>query len=154
MAWTTKVDNVDDVMASHINDLQTAMGDWSTWTPTVTQLGSVAVTVNFADYVIINKLCLLQALLTVTGSGTPATLIAIAGIPAAAAPQRNGTYMICGKFIISDAGVGHYEGGVIAQGGNVLRLIRNASTSYVGIDPNFGLASGDMISISCVYKVA
>ena len=43
---------------------------WETWTPTVTQSGSVTCTVTYAKYAQIQKLVVASAYLTVTGTGT------------------------------------------------------------------------------------
>ena len=75
------VDNVDNVLATHINTLQAALGisAWVDWTPTVTQSGSVTVTVTRAKYKLINKVCHLNVLLAITGAGTANNAIVIAG---------------------------------------------------------------------------
>jgi hypothetical protein len=60
-------------------------GAWSTWTPTVTQSGSVTVTVNRASYARYGRTIHATAFLTVTGAGTISNAVVIGGLPAAAA---------------------------------------------------------------------
>jgi hypothetical protein len=214
-SFTTKVDGVDDVLASHMNAVQTAIvnietefgtqprhtattaptvnddtGDgysvgtlwldttndrmyiaidvsagaavWveigglsGTWTPTVTQSGSVAVSVAYATYKVRGRTCHVEARLTVTGSGTGGNDIVIGGAPAAIQPTNVGANLSpIGVAIVEDAATAYYSGLVITYGAADWR-VREANTRGIcGTNPNFALASGDDIVINCTYDLA
>src|SRR5512138_2983596 len=79
-----------EVTADHVRELQRYCGDWAAWTPTVTQSGAVTVTVTYARYCLVGKVCHVQARLAVTGSGTETNAIVIGGQPAAIQPRYSG----------------------------------------------------------------
>lgn len=214
-SFTTKVDNVDDVLASHINDVQTAVvaietelgtqprhttttaptanddtGDgysvgtlwldttndrlyiaidvtltaavWveigglsGTWTPTVTQSGSVTVTVTFATYKIRGRVVHTEIRLDVTGSGTGANDIVIGGQPAAIQPTHVPTQIFpLGNCVVRDSGTADYFGFVVPQSATDWRLKDSNTRGSIGTNPNFALANGDVITLNCTYDLA
>lgn len=135
-------------------ETQETPGIWTNWTPTVTQSGSVTVTVTYARYFTDGKLVHLIASLAVTGTGTANNAIVIAGIPSAIAPANTG-FAVCGTIDIQDSGTAQYIGVLIAVGANDLRgTAHNAGGTYIGAGPNFALANGDIISFQATYERA
>ena len=162
-SFDTHVDNVDDVMAADVNDLndavvatQTALAvsGWSTWTPTVDQNGAVAATVTQARYKIVNKICHTEVQLNVTAAGDAGEIIIIGGQGAAIQPEWTGGSAIIGTVYVSDTGTALYPGVVVATAADGWQFIGYAETNYMGVDPNFALANTDVISINATYEVA
>jgi hypothetical protein len=123
-----------------------------TWTPTVTQSGSVAVTVNSARYRIQGKLCHVQARLTITGSGTAGNGIIIGGQPSAI--QAVSSEIIIGHFLLLDAGTAYYIGAIRAVTATNWQFFAHLEASSVGADPSFALAPGDVIYFAGTYELA
>jgi len=147
------VDNVDNVLATHINTLQAALGisAWVDWTPTVTQSGSVTVTVTRAKYKLINKVCHLNVLLAITGAGTANNAIVIAGQPAAIQTPINN--VIIGTGMIFDNGTAWYQGSLYVNGATDWRITGHLELNVMGVAPNFALANGDIIYLNGAYEV-
>lgn len=129
-------------------------GIWADWTPTVTQSGSVTVTVTYARYFTAGKLVVLQAKLGVTGTGTTNNAIVISGIPTAIQPASSGGLSVVGTIDIQDTGTAQYVGALIAVGANDLRGLADGLGNYIGITPNFALANTDIISFQAAYERA
>lgn len=128
---------------------------WRTWTPTVTQSGSVTVTVTYARYVVLAQTVIVQARLAVTGSGTGGNDIVIAGIPAAIAPANydaGSGVAVVGTAVVLDNGTGFYQGALVAVGANDLRIQCHGETDRLGTGPSFALASGDAISFQGCWE--
>ena len=164
-SFDTLVDNVDDVMAADVNDLndavvatQTALAvsGWSTWTPTVTQSGAVAATVTRARYKIVNKICHTEVSLAATAAGTGANDIVIGGQPAAIQPAYSeGTYGFpIGIGTVVDAGAAVYGGILLALTATTFVILYPSSNLRIGTNPNFALANGDFIFFTATYEVA
>ena len=135
---------------------QIEIGRWVDWTPTVTQSGSVTVTVNYATYVVDSSgKVTINCRLTVTGSGTAANLISIGGIPSNAQPKRFGGLTTIGIATIQDSGTKTYGGlSVIATSASEFRFIGFDQANFVGVSPNFALASGDTITFLITYEIS
>jgi hypothetical protein len=132
----------------------TCGGGWNTWTPTVTQSGAVAVTVNRARYKVVNDICHTEVQLTCTAAGTGNNAIVIGGQPAAIQPAWTGYWAVLGHVMVHDAGTAYYVGVVLAVAATTWHFMRDAATlGYIGQDPNFALAIGDVISINATYEV-
>lgn len=144
--------------AGTVTDPFTAGTDptWTTWTPTVTQSGSVTCTVENAVYSAVGDVTHFQATLAMTASGTTNNPIVIAGQPAALQNVYTSTTTtpIIGHGLLRDEGTGYYIVNVIAYGSTAWRLITYNSTGYAGQSPNFALASGDRISITGTVRSA
>lgn len=125
---------------------------WINWTPTVTQSGSVTVTVTLAQYMIIGDTVLVAVRLTVTGSGTIGNVIVIAGQPVAMQPASAGTYYCIGNGMIADSGTAFYNCAVIALTATDWRFMGYSVTNYMGATPSFALASNDQITFTAIYK--
>jgi hypothetical protein len=128
-------------------------GVWYSWTPTVTQSVAVTATITFAEYSTLNKVVILTASLAITGTGTAGNAIVIGGIPAAVQASRTGLDFSTGSVIVLDTSVPiRYEGSVTPFGASDLRFRSNGNAGLIGAQPNFGLASGDSIGFTVVYK--
>ena len=121
------------------------------WTPTVTQSGSVAVTVNRAIYHVMGRLVSTQVVLSVTGAGTGANAVAIGGQPSILQSPTGG---IIGTGMIYDVSVGFNVGAVYVQGATDWRIFCHNEANAAGITPNFALASDDIIYLNIVYYIA
>jgi len=131
------------------------VGRWVDWMPTVTQSGAVAVTVNYARYVVMANMVVGQARLTVTGSGTAGNAIIIGGMPVLDQPVRNGSNVdIMGSMLVLDSGLAFYHGALVAVGGADWRGIAHNLANYIGITPSFGLVATDVIGIEFAYERA
>lgn len=120
------------------------VGTLTDWTPTITQSGDVTKTITYAKYILIGNLCWASATLAVTGSGTGNNAIVIAGFPKT--PAANGNY---GTAWINDNGTAYYAGQLIYVGSWQVRAHLEAAS--IGADPNFALANGDAIWLSCMF---
>lgn len=131
------------------------VGRWMDWTPTVTQSGSVTITVNYARYIVTQSMVIGRARVTVTGSGTTNNAIVIGGIPAAVQPANAGaTRDVIGTILILDAGTGNYQGALVATAAGSWNGVGHGLTSVFGVTPNFGLANTDQIGIQFAYERA
>ena len=122
-----------------------------TWTPTVTQSGSVAVTINSARYRISGKLCHVQARLSVTGAGTAGNGIVIGGQPSAI--QAISTEVLIGHFLLFDSGTAYYTGAVRAVGAANWQMFGHLEGGSLGADPSFALAAGDVLYFAGTYEL-
>lgn len=157
-------------MVNHLNDVNGFTvytgSAWSTvgplhgaltsWTPTVTQSGSVTVTVNYATCQRIGRMLHGGFRVTVTGSGTGANAVIIGGLPATG--------------VSSSAPVGFatiYDSSATIQYGGQLAM--NSTTTFAigwgggnaGADQRLGilvftagLASGDIVQGTFQYEAA
>ena len=146
----TLAGNSDTVLPTE-KAVKTAIDTWTTWTPTVTQSGSVTVDINDARYKITGHLVHVEINLTVTGSGTGANAIVIGGQPAAI---QGSTGDVLGMGHITDFGVTTYTGALYVNGATDWRVIEVVTHNYIGVDPNFALASGDVIRFKADYYKA
>jgi len=142
------VDGADSPKKATLDVVMDNMFALRDWTPTVTQSGSVAVTVNYAKWCKIGPLTLLWATLSVTGTGTGNNNIAIGGIPND--PASNGDY---GNIWINDNGTSYRVGAAIYVGSSQF-LCRVNGAGTAGVNPNFALANGDAIMIIAIYPSA
>ena len=130
-------------------------GAWTTWTPTVTQSGSVTVTVNTATYGRWGRMIIARMQVTVTGSGTAANAVVIGGLPATAVVSV-GAF---GQGYLYDSSVpSTFPALVTLASSTTLQLTSTQSTasdSRLGIVSfTAGLASGDIINLSLTYEAA
>ena len=158
MAQKTFVDG-DVLTASDINTyLAGEGGAWTSFTPTVTQSGSVTVTNNRSVYARYGRTIHFSINLTVTGSGTGSNNILISlPVAAAAAEQIAGSALI---IDISTGGFGtQYKGlpSVLTGDTSSMVLLPTNTTSagvLGGTGMTAGLASGDTIKIAGTYEAA
>jgi len=127
-------------------------GTWQDWTPTVTQSGSVSVTVTQGRYMTIGDTAIVQVSLSVTGTGTAGNAVVIGGQPAAIQSANNA--VVLGHAWISDISSANYAGVLVAIGATDWRVVCHTEADYAGTDPSFALASGDAIRFHAAYERA
>lgn len=125
---------------------------WETWTPTVTQSGSVTCTVTYAKYAQIQKLVVASAYLTVTGTGTANNPVLVS-LPLTA--QTSIAAAIGSGFIYDSSAAQLYtlvftSNSSTTTGG----FYTNASGNQWGVAPNIALAVSDQIRFQFVYEAA
>lgn len=150
----TLTETVWDKVLSNLKHIgHTAGLTWVGFTPTLTQSGSVTVTVTRARYSIVGKTAIVQIALAVTGSGTGGNDISIGSIPAAITPAATGANMACGAAIVSDASVANYACTASMLSGPAVKFFTYNAAGYVGTAPSFALANTDSISCQLVYEI-
>lgn len=130
-----------------------AIGVWSTYTPVVTQNGARTVTVNYAEYVQINKFCTVNVDLELTNAGTTANLVTISlPVNFASGSSRR----VAGSGLLYDlSGTDVVLLTAIYNSASTVRFYTESTTdptSGLGVNPAFALASGDVLSLSFTYQ--
>jgi len=141
--------NVDD-LAAHLYGIdQKIAAGATTWTPTLTQSGSVTFSTGFVRYQRVFDVVVVHARLAVTGSGTAGNAIVVGGLPVQNA-VATGAF---GNFYIYDNSATQYYVGTAVTGGGLTNVaFREANTGgFVGAAPSFALGSGDTISFTFTY---
>ena len=147
--WTGGLSALTPLPAATLNTIGAA---WESYTPTLTQSGAVTKTVTYAKYTQINKLCICNVRLDVTGAGTGSNAVAV-GLPLTSAA---GAGINIGIFQVYDASPGiSYAGNAKLATTTTVNFTGDwSANSYFGAVPNIALASGDQILISVMYEVA
>lgn len=124
------------------------------WTPTITQSGSVTITINYARYVLHGKLAHVQFNVETTAAGTTGNAIVIGGQPANIQPaQLGGVFPVLGIFLIEN-GTTRYTGAVYAVTATEWRMWKSGDSGNSPVGQTFALASGDEISIDAIFERA
>lgn len=157
-------------MVSHLNDtnclgvysgaawstIGPVSGPLTTWTPTVTQLGSVTVTNTYSRYQRTGRKVECWFNLSVTGSGTAANVVVVGGLPFTAAQA----VLICGAGLISDTSASNNHPGLcLLESTTTLTYVATFQATTVTqrlgtIDFSAALASGDIVSGHFAYEAA
>lgn len=159
MAWTAPrswvADEVvtADVMNTHVRDNLKAIGDaWTSYTPTLSQGAStnIAKTVNYAKYVAAGKLIIVSVKVSATAAGTAGSAIKLT-LPVTAA-----TTDFLGTGLYFDSGTATYGATAFVDTTTTVALYRTDTnpTNYIGADPNFAVASGDVLRLYLSYEAA
>lgn len=124
---------------------------WETWTPTVTQPGTVGATNNGSRYGRVQKIVVAQTYLTITGAGAGGNNI-IVTLPV----NANNTDRICAQGFIYDASAAqiYVVTGLVNSATNAIFYVTNASASPFGTSPNVALAASDQIRLQFMYEAA
>ena len=129
-------------------------GAWTSWTPTLTQSGTVTKTVNRAVYARYGRTIIFHAYMTVTGSGTGSNSI-IVGLPVTASSSLA---MPIGSAFLFDQSTGNYYGGAARI---VSTTTMDIQADGIGTQLALGagvftgaLAVNDVISLSGIYEAA
>jgi hypothetical protein len=149
----------DDVLTTYNGSAWVVCADygaWGTWTPTVTQSGTVTHTATVARYSQVGKLIVAQAVLNITGTGTATNTITVSlpvnSFTASAAPMGSGN--------LGDVSTGIQWGFVAltATASTVQFISGNGSaTGFLGGSGGgftAALASGDVLIFNLVYEAA
>lgn len=129
------------------------------WTPiaglTVTQVGAVAATIDYARYTRLGKTIHLQLHLTATAVGAAAAIV-VGGLPAVLAPLQTGARRICGHGLYFRTGVALWTVEVEATTANTFQMYRNADGGPLGGAGGgaFAIAIGDEIVFDLTYELA
>jgi len=126
---------------------------WTSWTPTVTQSGSVTVTNTASRYNQIQKLVYATSYLTVTGSGTGGNNV-IVSIPVTA--QSNGNAMVGFGWIYDASATTIYNCTVTLENTTTAKFWYSPNTTggAFGTNPNVALANTDQIRFTLIYEAA
>jgi hypothetical protein len=125
---------------------------WESYTPSLTQSGTVTKTVTYAKYTQINKLCICNVRLDVTGTGTSGNSILV-GLPLTSATSS----------LISFGAASIYDASTSTMYSANVRLNTTTTVNFVGdwsganswgVNPAIGLAASDQITFSIMYEVA
>jgi hypothetical protein len=136
------------------NDLNALAGAWNSYTPQVDQGVStnIAKTVTYAKYLQFGKRVEVQGRLELTAAGTSGSPVTVS-LPVTAAGAQ---FYVVGAGSVDDASVSAYGAVVELHSTTRLAFFRTdaPSTSRIGADPAFALASGDIVSFTVVYEAA
>lgn len=130
-------------------------GAWLSYTPTLTQSVTVTKTVNYAKYMQVGKLVVVQVFLSVTGAGTAANAILV-GLPVTAA-QTGAAPQEVGTGAVLDSSLGQVWKGqaILHSTTDVWFRASGSSTNVLGTgDMTAALASGDQVSMTVTYEAA
>ena len=127
-------------------------GALTSWTPAVTQTGSVTVTVNNATYTRTGRWIEGYCYLTVTGSGTGSSNVTVS-IPVTAVST---TSTCVGTMTLFDTSAGTwYHGGLILNSSTTVKAMPNAGTNALGSSSfTAGLAAGDVVTMTFAYEAS
>lgn len=146
-SWGLQVNaNFDAIYTDVLAKLTT----WTSYTPTLTQAGSVSKTVNYARYFKLGRFVVAQCSLAVTGSGSSATAVTVS-LPVTAATSN----IIVGTFYLVDAtGPTVYIGAAaLASTGTVAGVANGTNGNALGVAGfTAALASGDAVFMSITYE--
>ena len=129
---------------------------FTTFTPTVTQVGSLTVTVNRAAYVIVGKIAHVTLWLSIaSGTGTAGNAIVIGNLPAALAPAATaGNNNPVGIAWATDSGTANYPScTVVFVTSTTLNLVDPNTASVQGVAPSWALAAADILRAVLSYEV-
>jgi hypothetical protein len=157
VTWSDPVDataNVTGVTAArektYVLDNLRAIAEWTTYTPTITQSGTVTKTTTYCKYRSFGGTVEIQAFLTITGSGTGGNAILIS-LPFTSATS---TGLVVGSGLVSDTGTANYPVLAVINTTTTIKFFRSdqGPAGDVGVDPNFSLANTDVIRFHAVYE--
>lgn len=124
-----------------------------TWTPTITQSGTVGATVTEARFVRNGAVIRCWADLAVSGSGTSGNAIQVT-LPAASS-SPSGALIVGAGTIYDTSGAVNYSCAVQLASASAVLFKNDASQNGgVGALPAFGLAPGDVIRFTADYLTA
>lgn len=124
---------------------------WNSFVPVVTQGGGpIANTVTYSKYLRMGKTVMFNFRLDMTAAGSAGTAIKVS-LPFA----TSGLFYVVGNGWVYDLSANlMYSGGWTTDGTNVYIHTDGFAGGAWGINPSIGLASGDLLSGSCVYEAA
>jgi len=123
----------------------------TTYTPVVTQNGTITATIAYAKYQQVGKLVTLQVRANLTSAGTAGHRLSLTLPIAATSANSNQCY---GSFSFLDSGVGFYTGSVTLINTTTVHFVVNNTNDFLGVNPSIAVANGDVISFTMIYEVA
>ncbi len=149
-AWTGAALTESDI----VQYLAGEGGAWTSWTPTVTQSGSVTVTNTRSRYARYGRTIHVTLSLSVTGSGTGSNAVYVS-LPATAA--ANGIYGIGGGSIFDTSASAEYRGLAYFDSTTTVTMqpTDGSTSNFLGVTHfTAGLASGDLIRMAFTYEAS
>jgi hypothetical protein len=151
---TTVIASATDVSAAlwnqDVRDNITAISEWSSYTPTVTQSGAVTMIVNYSKYRWYGGTAEVIVHMTANGSGSSGSAILVS-LPVDSAVAA----LSVGVGLVSDADSGlHYPAQMITNTATQVAFHRmdSATAGIIGVDPAIGLASSDILRFTIRYE--
>jgi microcystin-dependent protein len=147
-------------LTAHLSGIDNLFGTWTSYTPTLTQLGTVPIT-SSARYLQLGKLIFVAFNIVITGSGGTGNNPIKISVPITARTTGLNVFTGIGTTnVYRAANVTVYPGMIVAFDGNTVALtttqtaVTNGS-QYLGMS-NFGvaLATNDQIGGSFIYEAA
>jgi hypothetical protein len=129
-------------------------GAWTSYTPTLTQLGAVTKTVTYAKYQRVGRLIVAEMLLAVTGTGTAANIVTVS-LPVTAA--QAGNIAVGSGYIYDVSAALTYKGIVVLNSTTTATMFPTNTTTggALGADTfTAGLAAGDAVTLNVTYEAA
>jgi hypothetical protein len=142
--------NANDAIEAIETVLVPAVNAWTSFTPTLSQGVStnISKTVTYAKYAQLGKVVFCNIRLSITGTGTAGSGILVS-LPLASATGN----IIIGAGGYFDASVNNYTGWAFCSGTlNVGLVTHTNGDNLVGVNPNFAVASGDIVNLHLVYE--
>jgi hypothetical protein len=144
-----------DVVANGA-ELAPFFGTWTTFTPQLrTATTNRTSTVQYARYLQVGKLVMVQARVQATAAGGSNQIIKL-GLPSGLNPvNSSGVAGVLGTFLIQDTGTAFYIGGATVVEAGFIGGLAYGSVDNMGANtPAFTMASTDVIAYSVTYEVA
>lgn len=123
-----------------------AIGVWQTYTPVLTQNVVRTATINQADYVVINKMCIVNVDLTCTTTGSANDITV--SLPLTSKTSGTSDHLGSGLFYDLSATNNVLLSVFRDTAGTTVGFTANASSGLL----NTALGNGDVISFSVVYE--
>jgi hypothetical protein len=123
-----------------------AIGVWTSYTPVLTQNVARTATINQADYVVINKMCIVNVDLTCTTTGSGNNISV--SLPLTAVTSGTAFHVGSGLFYDSSATNNVLLSVDRTTAGTEVNFTANASSTIL----NTTLGNNDVISFSIVYE--
>jgi hypothetical protein len=130
---------------------------FTSWTPQIDQgaTTNIAKTVNYARYLKIGRFVLASAHMSITGTGTTNNAV-IVTLPSGANIASTAIIAL-GSGRVVDQSVADYQVIAIRQSATSIVFVNaagNTAGGVVGINPNFALASPDVITFTIMYEAS
>lgn len=129
------------------------IGQWTDYTPTLTQSIAVTKTINYARYIRIGRLIVAQVYLTITSAGTGGNPVVV-GLPFAASNTTVATASTIGSFSYQDTGTASYSGTANFTSSTTVAGQAHNQGAFIGQAPSFTTANTDIVSIMVSYEAA
>jgi hypothetical protein len=126
-------------------------GDWTSYTPVITQNATLTTTVSYAKYQQVGKMVTVQVQLSITSAGTGNNIIVVTLPINMSSSSEDRSY---GSFMYKDSGTAYYQGSVIGSSASAVKFVVHNSQNFLGSVPNFAAANGDAIGFTISYEVA
>lgn len=130
----------------------TPIGEFTAWTPTVTQPSDITISASNAVYVSVGPLIYLSIFVQLGSAGTSGQHVTVSGLPAVIRPQITGSHFTIGNFTYYDAGNTTYAGSAVYVATNSVKFLTHNNSNYLGATPSFAVASGDELWVNCIYR--